>query len=462
MPRLVINPGTNSAWEVQLKQGINKLGRSFDNDFKLEHSSVSGTHCEIVVENGNALLKDLNSTNGTFVNRSPVKEARLQPGQTIHLGGVELLYAGDAPITATVGATEVIPRPAAPAPAPPAPRLSISASRPAPPAAEPPPPPTVTHTETALAPPSAAGMPTFSGRGNCKFHPKTPGRYHCAKCQLFFCELCVTSRTVGETAHKYCRKCGSELNPVKVTIQREVVKGFFPRLPGAFIYPFKGSGVLVLIVATLLFAGLDVMSAGLFGLLMRMAALGYLFSYMQNIIHSTAAEDDEMASLPAMDGLFSAFFTLAGVVLISFGIPIGMAVAKMFFDVEGLSVPFMLGLTFVGCFYFPMAFLAVAMKDTALAANPAVVIPAILKAPLEYLVTALFLAGVFGLRFLGSIMSSAATSVGFATRDMSVLFMTFGIRMFWAFASVYLLTVAMRVLGLLYLTKKEKFGWFSR
>src|SRR5262245_13485694 len=146
MPRLVINPGTNSAWEVQLKQAINRLGRGFDNDFKLEHSSVSGTHCEIVVENGSALIKDLGSTNGTFVNRAPVREAQLQAGQTIHLGGVELLYTGDSPATATIGATEVIPRPAA-LPPPPAPRLSISASAPAYPAAQPPPRPTATYTE---------------------------------------------------------------------------------------------------------------------------------------------------------------------------------------------------------------------------------------------------------------------------------------------------------------------------
>src|SRR6267143_2256251 len=128
MPRLVINPGTQSAWEVQLKQGVNRLVRGFDNDFKLEHSSVSGSHCQIVVENSNALIRDLGSTNGTFVNRAPVTEAPLQAGPTIHLGGVELLFAGDAPANATVAATEVIPRAAAPPLRPVTPRLSISAA----------------------------------------------------------------------------------------------------------------------------------------------------------------------------------------------------------------------------------------------------------------------------------------------------------------------------------------------
>src|SRR5260370_2166168 len=111
MPRLVINPGTNSAWEVQLKPGINRLGRGFDNDFKLEHSSVSGSHCQIVVDQGNVLVKDLGSTNGTFVNRAPIQEAALRAGQTLYLGGVALYYEPDAPTPPTLPLVETPPPP---------------------------------------------------------------------------------------------------------------------------------------------------------------------------------------------------------------------------------------------------------------------------------------------------------------------------------------------------------------
>ena len=44
---------------------------------------------------------------------------------------------------------------------------------------------------------------------------------------------------------------------------------------------------------------------------------------------------------------------------------------------------------------------------------------------------------------------------------MSTLFMALAAQAVWALVSVYLLTVTMRILGLLYLTKKHKFGWFS-
>jgi len=41
------------------------------------------------------------------------------------------------------------------------------------------------------------------------------------------------------------------------------------------------------------------------------------------------------------------------------------------------------------------------------------------------------------------------------------MFMAFGLRAIWALVSVYLLTVSMRTLGLLYVTNKQKIGWFG-
>jgi hypothetical protein len=440
MARLIVKPDSPSAWEIQLKPGLNYLGRGFANDFKIDDPSVSGSHCQITIENGNAVIKDLGSTNGTFVNRSPVQEAPLQSGQTIHLGGLDMLFESDAP------------PPPPPPPAVARPSLAITA-RPSGRLA-------VTEAETTppvVTPPIAPAIPqtAFIGSQNCKHHPKTAGRYLCNKCHLAFCELCVTSRA----QRKYCRHCGSELAPLQVKIQRPTQpKGFFTRLPGAFVYPFKGSGALILIVASLLFAGLR--SVGGFAILLVMAALGYLFSYMQNIIHCTASEDDEMPSLPAMDGLFGAFFTFAGTVVFCFGIPIGLFVAKFFSSVD-IPGSALVATMVLSCLYFPMAFLAVAMKDSVMAANPLVVVPAILKVPLEYLVTAILLTCVFLVRMLGDAMSSVSEQVGYHTRDMSVLFMTIGVRAVWSLLSVYLLTVGMRILGLLYATKKEKFGWFS-
>jgi hypothetical protein len=431
MPRLVINPGTPSTWEIELKPGANLLGRGFANDFKIDHPSVSGSHCQIVVENGSAIIKDLGSTNGTYVNRAPVTEASLVAGQVIHLGGIEMMFQGDPPAsaTATVARTEMVPAP----PLPPS------------------------TTVTPHAPPAPPGTVTVSGQ--CKFHPRTAGRYLCNKCRQFFCELCVATRTVPGGQKKYCRHCGTELAPVHVQIQRSVEKGFFARLPGVFIYPFKGSGLFILIIAAIVFALLDAVSSW-FMILMKMMVVGYLFSYMQSIIHSTAAGDEQMAEMPPFDGLFGAFFTFAGTVAASFAIPIGLGIAKIFFEVD-IPASALIATIILGCLYFPMAFLAVAMKDSVMAANPLVVVPAIFKVPLEYLVTSILLTGVFGIRELGDVLSSTAKQAGLTTRDMSTLFITFGVRIFWTLLSVYLLTVGMRILGTLYLTRKRQLAWFE-
>src|SRR5437667_12778308 len=101
MPRLVINPGSPGEREIQLRPGTNSLGRGFANDFKIEEPSVSTAHCQILVDNERVIVKDLGSTNGTFVNRAPVKEAALQAGHILHLGGVEMLFDPAEAQTAT-------------------------------------------------------------------------------------------------------------------------------------------------------------------------------------------------------------------------------------------------------------------------------------------------------------------------------------------------------------------------
>ena len=213
MARLVVNPRSPTAWEYQLKPGANFIGRGFANDFKLTDGSVSGSHCEIVVENSRVVIKDLGSTNGTYVNRAPVKEAVLQSGQTIHLGAVAMAFYADAP-TAAAGSAQtapppvpiMAPRPVAVAASPAAaPRVASPATvvlaapaapvaRVAPPTAVPVAPPPV------AAPPVTAAPTTAVGSGPCRVHPRTPGRFHCSHCGLFFCELCVTLTDGGDPA----------------------------------------------------------------------------------------------------------------------------------------------------------------------------------------------------------------------------------------------------------------------
>jgi hypothetical protein len=95
MAKLVVNSGTGRGREFELKPGINSLGRAFNCDFRLDDPSVSGAHAQIVVDSFSVTVKDLHSTNGTFINRSQIREGFLQPGQVVSLGGVEMIYVAD-------------------------------------------------------------------------------------------------------------------------------------------------------------------------------------------------------------------------------------------------------------------------------------------------------------------------------------------------------------------------------
>jgi hypothetical protein len=256
-------------------------------------------------------------------------------------------------------------------------------------------------------------------------------------------------------AMKLCRQCGVELVRLQVSAARPTTKGFYSRIPGAFVYPFKGFGVVVLIIATLLFQGASFLRGTLWGIILW----GMLFLFMQNIIHTTAADEKEPLGFPEFSGVFGAAFQLGATILVSFGPAIAMTVARFFeVDIPGAAI---IAATILGCLYFPMAFLAVAMKDTVMAANPLVVIPAIAKVPLEYIVTCILVLGVYALRQAGDLVSSIAGGVSFSTKDMSVLLIALSGALVWALINTYLLSVSIRILGLLYISKKHKFGWFS-
>jgi pSer/pThr/pTyr-binding forkhead associated (FHA) protein len=70
------------------------VGRVDDNAFQIAEPSVSSHHAEIILKGADVVIKDLNSTNGTFINGEKITEAVLKPGQTLKFGQVELRLEG--------------------------------------------------------------------------------------------------------------------------------------------------------------------------------------------------------------------------------------------------------------------------------------------------------------------------------------------------------------------------------
>lgn len=74
--------------DVPVTQETLTLGRRPDCDLRIPFLEVSRRHCELRLGDGEVLLKDLNSSNGTFVNGKRVSEVKLQPGDRIKIGPV--------------------------------------------------------------------------------------------------------------------------------------------------------------------------------------------------------------------------------------------------------------------------------------------------------------------------------------------------------------------------------------
>src|SRR5512137_3067777 len=79
----------------ELKVAKTTVGRVEDNMFQIAEPSVSSHHCEIELKGNEVVVKDLNSTNGTFINGEKVSERVLKLGEVLRLGQVEMRLEGE-------------------------------------------------------------------------------------------------------------------------------------------------------------------------------------------------------------------------------------------------------------------------------------------------------------------------------------------------------------------------------
>ncbi|MDQ3855738.1 MAG: DUF3662 domain-containing protein [Chloroflexota bacterium] len=89
---LTVVSGGQHGYRYPLPIGRVSLGRGVDNNIVLEDSRVSRHHAELYVRGSEWYLRDLDSTNGTYVNGYGIRERALESGDRISLGGVELVF----------------------------------------------------------------------------------------------------------------------------------------------------------------------------------------------------------------------------------------------------------------------------------------------------------------------------------------------------------------------------------
>jgi predicted component of type VI protein secretion system len=99
--------------DIPLRPTMILVGRHTHCDVRVESARVSRHHCCMVLEEGHLIVRDLDSTNGTWVNGARVSLARMAPGDELALGQVRYRFeSGPSP------GCPLPPRPPGPEPQP--------------------------------------------------------------------------------------------------------------------------------------------------------------------------------------------------------------------------------------------------------------------------------------------------------------------------------------------------------
>lgn len=95
MAKLILTKNGKILQEITLLKERITIGRRSHNDVVIEDIAISGEHAAILASFNEAVLEDLNSTNGTQVNGQPVKKHFLQHQDVIDLADYSLRYIAD-------------------------------------------------------------------------------------------------------------------------------------------------------------------------------------------------------------------------------------------------------------------------------------------------------------------------------------------------------------------------------
>lgn len=90
VPQLFLADGSGRSYA--LISGENCIGRGAEAHFTLADSGVSRRHAAVYWNGRTAILSDLGSTNGTYVNDGPVQDWQLADGDTIQVGTSTLVF----------------------------------------------------------------------------------------------------------------------------------------------------------------------------------------------------------------------------------------------------------------------------------------------------------------------------------------------------------------------------------
>ena len=80
---------------LPLPSTVTTIGRRRDCDMRIPLPSVSRRHCELYMENGRLMVRDLGSRNGTFLNGGRVDETAINAGDALQIGELSFVVQID-------------------------------------------------------------------------------------------------------------------------------------------------------------------------------------------------------------------------------------------------------------------------------------------------------------------------------------------------------------------------------
>ena len=109
MPKLVAITKTLAGLSFELGKSWVTIGRAPGNAFQIVETSVSGQHCEVFLRGDELVVRDMRSTNGTFINGVLVTEGLLKIGEVLRIGDIELSFENSVPSIYNIR-TPVVPK----------------------------------------------------------------------------------------------------------------------------------------------------------------------------------------------------------------------------------------------------------------------------------------------------------------------------------------------------------------
>lgn len=97
MARLVLLSEGYTGRSYELKVEKTTVGRVEDNAFQIADASISSHHAEILMRGNDIIIRDLGSTNGSFIDGMPITEAMLKPSQILRLGHIDMRLEANSP-----------------------------------------------------------------------------------------------------------------------------------------------------------------------------------------------------------------------------------------------------------------------------------------------------------------------------------------------------------------------------